>query len=127
MISTLLVDDNEAFVAVAGETLRHRFGSQVALVGIATDGEQALLKAVALRPRLVLIDLIMPGLSGLQVIPTLREHSPQSWIIGLSVRDDEASRRAGLDAGAHFIIGKSQLGSALPAMLLELAANPPPA
>lgn len=124
-ISTLLVDDNQDYLEVAGRTLRRCYDAQLTLVGAAFDGEQALRQAAALRPRLVLIDLMMPGLSGLQVIPALREHCPESWIVALSVRGDDRRNRAALEAGAHFVIFKSQLESALQAMLPGVGASLP--
>jgi DNA-binding NarL/FixJ family response regulator len=125
MITTLLVDDNETFVTLAVRMLAENFASDIVVVGTAFDGEQGLLKAAALRPRLVLMDLIMPGLSGLQVIPALREHSPQSYIIALSVLSSDGYRQAALDAGADAFMIKSQLGAALPAILRSLNGSSP--
>ncbi len=120
MIRTMLVDDNETFVMLATRMLAENYPTEISVVGTASDGEQALLKAFALRPRLILIDLIMPGLSGLQVIPTLREQLPRSFIVALSVLSTEGYRQAALDAGADELLVKSQLGADLISILRGL-------
>jgi len=63
-IRTLLVDDNEAFLVLA----RHLLASvpEISVVGLGHDGYDAVRLAEELRPDLILMDLSMPGMGGLQ-------------------------------------------------------------
>lgn len=69
-ISVLLVDDNPTFLRIAADFLRAH--EEVAVVGTASGGEEAVARAQHLRPQVVLLDLLHPDLPGLEVIPRLR-------------------------------------------------------
>ncbi len=71
----------------------------------AETGEQGLLEAVSRKPDIVVLDLGLPDLDGLQVLKRLREWSAVPVII-LSVRDNEAEKVAALDAGADDYVTK---------------------
>ncbi len=115
-----MVDDNETFLLLAGRLLRENFAGQLRLVASASRAEVALGQAHALHPNLILIDLIMPGISGLQVIPQLRELLPGSTIIALSVLNADGYRDAALGAGADDFMVKSHLGTALAPILRRM-------
>lgn len=119
-ITAMLVDDNETFLMLAGRLLRENFQGELRLVATAAQAEVALREAVALRPRLILIDLIMPGVSGLQVIPQLRELLPGSMIVALSVLNTDCYKDAALGAGADEFMVKSHLGAGLAAVLRRM-------
>src|SRR5437588_415969 len=71
--SVLIVDDHPLTrEALSALLTQHGF----AVVGQAADGEEAIGFARRLQPRLVLLDLSMPGLSGLEALPRLREAAP---------------------------------------------------
>ncbi len=123
-LSTLLIDDNPDFVAVACRLLMQQLPAQVRIVATATDGEDGLTKALALRPQLVLVDLVMPGIGGLQAISVLRDLLPRSSILALSPLGAEGHGRSALDAGADAVIVKSRLGMDLPGVLRRLAMRP---
>ena len=95
----LIVDD----VAAVREALRLLLSEEpsIEVVGEAADGEEALLRAAALHPDLVLLDLEMPRLGGLAAIPRLRAqpHPPQIVAMSMYGADDDARTRA-LAAGA---------------------------
>ena len=110
-ISILLVDDHEAFVHVATEFLQRH--DDLTVVGVARGGEEALAQAQNLRPLVVLIDLHMPGLSGLETIPRLRAMLPEAGIIALTLLDAKAYRRAALAAGADDFVLKANLSTDL--------------
>jgi CheY-like chemotaxis protein len=110
-ISVLLVDDNPTFLRVAARFLQAHEGVNV--VGTANGGQEALAKAQDLRPQVILLDLAMPDLPGLQAIPRLRELLPQTGIIALTLLDTSGYRQAALSAGADDFIPKAALNTDL--------------
>ena len=74
-------------------------------VDVAETGERALEIARATTPDVVLLDLGLPGMSGLEVIRTLRRWSNVPIVV-LSARDDEPDKIAALDAGADDYVSK---------------------
>lgn len=93
--SVLVVDDEPKIVEVVGDYLRSAGFS----VTTAADGEGAVASARARPPDLVLLDLGLPGLDGLDVARELRRASPVP-IIMLTARGEEADRVLGLELGA---------------------------
>jgi DNA-binding NarL/FixJ family response regulator len=109
-ISVLLVDDNPMFRRIATSFLEEESGREVTVVGTAGGGEEALAQAETLRPEVVVMDLRMPGLSGLETIPRLRRLVPEARIIVLTLFDGQGYRKASFDAGAHEFVGKARMG-----------------
>lgn len=112
-IPVLLVDDNPAFLRMATRFLQEHCGSVVVVAGVAGGGEEALVKAQDLRPEVVLLDLAMPDLPGLEVIPRLRAALPEVGIVVLTLLDVAAYRQAALEAGADGFVSKATLGTNL--------------
>jgi two-component system nitrate/nitrite response regulator NarL len=110
-INVLLVDDHEAFLCIAAEFLRRH--DELAVVGVARGGEEALIKAQDLRPQIILVDLNMPGLSGLKTIALLRAMLPEAGIIVLTLLPSEVHRQAALAAGADDFVLKANLSTHL--------------
>jgi len=81
--------------------------------GPARGGEEALTQAQNLKPEVVLIDLHMPGLSGLETIPRLRAMLPEVSIIALTLLDAKVYRQAALAAGADDFVPKANLSTEL--------------
>lgn len=94
----LLVEDH----TILREGLRLIVGENPAIevVGEAGDGREGIRKAVALMPDLVITDLSMPGLGGLDVIREMRRRLPKVKLIALTVHDNEEYLFAALEAGA---------------------------
>ncbi len=69
-------------------------------VALAADGEAGLESAAELRPDLVVLDVLMPGVDGLEVCRTLRARGDRTPILILTARDAVADRVEGLEAGA---------------------------
>jgi DNA-binding response OmpR family regulator len=97
----LVVDDEPKIAAIAGDYLRH---AGYAVLTAAT-GEEALAIARARRPDLVVLDLRLPRLDGLDVARTLRQDSTIP-IIMLTARVEESDRILGLETGADDYITK---------------------
>jgi DNA-binding response OmpR family regulator len=100
-------------------------------VAHAADGLAALEMAAALRPRLIVLDLMLPGLDGLQVCRRLRSgDGPPVPLVMLTARNDEADRILGLELGADDYITKPFSPRELVlrvASVLRRAEAPPPA
>ena len=98
----LVVDDEpEILSAVSHLLLRNGFE-----VKVAADGLQALGVVMASQIDLVLLDIAMPQLDGLDVLRVLRERHPELAIIMLTVRDDERTKLHGFELGADDYITK---------------------
>jgi DNA-binding NarL/FixJ family response regulator len=96
-VRVLLVDDHR----VLREGLRALLeGPEFAVVGEAGDGLTALRLAEKLRPDVVVLDLVMPGLDGLEVARQLPKRSPRSRVVVLSAHATEAYAHEAFAAGA---------------------------
>ncbi|GAA0958256.1 response regulator transcription factor [Actinocorallia libanotica] len=123
----LVVEDDPTVAEVVTGYLA-RAGYQVAH---AADGLAALEMAAALRPRLIVLDLMLPGLDGLEVCRRLRTgHGPPVPVVMLTARNEEADRILGLELGADDYLSKPFSPRELVlrvASVLRRAEAPPPA
>ena len=97
----LLVDDEPHIV----EFLRMGFEYEGFAIAVATDGEEAMRQALTLKPDVVILDVMLPRLSGLEAAKRLRPISDAA-IIMLTARDELDDRIAGLDIGADDYVTK---------------------
>jgi len=104
MIRVLIVDDH--LVVREGLQLILGLEADVTVVGEAGDGATAVRLAGELRPDVVLMDLRMPGMDGLEAIGHIRAQWPQIAIIILTTYNEDALLRQGLRAGAHSFLLK---------------------
>ncbi len=102
MYKILIVDDEPAIV----EVLRFCLVRRGYAVRTACDGYAALRAVRSERPDLILLDLHMPGMSGLEVLRCVREMDEAIIIIVQSGLLDEDTRRLALDMGAHTCLEK---------------------
>jgi two-component system, NarL family, response regulator LiaR len=110
-IRTLVVDDS----AVLLEKLCHFLETQplMELVGTAAQGQEALFMAELLRPDLVLMDLNMPLMDGLQATAMLRRRFPEIRVILLAFEDHPNARDSAHTHGAHGFVDKARIISDL--------------
>jgi DNA-binding NarL/FixJ family response regulator len=106
-IRVLLVDDHEPFLRVATDFLQRHH--ELAVVGALHGGQEALAQTQDLRPHVILIDLNMPGLSGLETISRLRAMLPEVGIIVLTLLDVNTYQQPALAAGADDFVRKAKL------------------
>jgi CheY-like chemotaxis protein len=87
------------------------------VIGEASDGSQAVQKSEELKPDLIVLDVGLPNLSGIEAATQIRQRSPNSEIIFLSQNSDLDVVRAALDTGALGYVCKTDAGrELLPAM-----------
>jgi DNA-binding response OmpR family regulator len=126
MSSRVLVVEDDPTVAEVVVRYLEREGYVTETVG---DGRRALESARALPPALVILDLMLPGLDGLDVCRQLRDFAPVPVVI-LTARGDEDDRIMGLDLGADDYISKPfsprELIARVNAVLRRASAQAPP-
>jgi DNA-binding NarL/FixJ family response regulator len=98
----LLADDHPMMLAGLREVLEPVFG----VVGTATDGWALLELAEARRPDLVIADISMPGINGIEATRRLRGLLPGTRVLILSIHTDPEWAKAAFDAGAHGYLTK---------------------
>lgn len=105
----LIADDNPTFLGTAARFLEAHSTDGLEVVGMANGGKEALALAQKLHPHVILVDLAMPDLSGLEVIPILRETLPEIGIIALTLLDTTGYQEAAMSAGADAFVPKATL------------------
>jgi len=117
--TVLLVDDHLMIRQGCRRILEQR--KDVTVVGEATSGEEGLQKIEELKPQVVLMDLNLPGIGGIDVTRRLKIERPMTKVIVLSVHTDEAYVYRALEAGAAAYIvkqgGAQELEDALNAVI----------
>jgi two-component system, NarL family, response regulator NreC len=98
MIRVLLADDHTLF----REGIRALFAAEgdIEIVGEAADGEEAVRKTADLRPDVVVMDIMMPGMNGIEATGRIRASHPETRVLVLSMYDDEEYVQRLLAAGA---------------------------
>jgi DNA-binding NarL/FixJ family response regulator len=97
-IRIMLVDDHEIVRNGVANLIRREPDFQI--VGEASDGESAVDLAREIRPDVILMDINLPGMDGIQATRIICDELKDVRIIGFSVYDEESHREAMLEAGA---------------------------
>ena len=108
VVWVLLVDDQETFLRAMTSVVEETPGFEV--VGRATSGEEALDVAAVTLPDLVLMDVNLPGIDGLEATRRLRNLHPAIVVLLLSTYDDEAGESFVAEAGAAGYVTKAAFG-----------------
>lgn len=98
LIRVLLVDNQRLFRQSLSCMLRQ--DSDIRIVGEAADGQEAFTLALEKKPQIILMDLDLPKVDGVQATRLILERSPKAKILILSVYDDNPHITMGLEAGA---------------------------
>ncbi len=118
-IRVLLADDHEAMLERVAKLLK----TECDVVGTATDGQQALEAAQDLKPDVLVLDISMPVLSGIETAHQLKKAGVEARIIFLTVHDDPDFAREALEAGALGYVIKPRIASDLVAAIKEAYAG----
>ncbi len=111
----LLVDDHALFREGLGMIISSQPDMEV--VGEASDGLEAVVKTSELKPDLVLMDIQMPGCDGLEATRQIKQHSPDTIVVMLTVRSDDEKLFTAIKNGAQGYLLKNMHSSELLAML----------
>ena len=101
-INVLVVDDEAVLAEMVSMALRYE-GWTISTAG---DGSSAIATARAQRPDVVVLDVMLPDMSGLDVLHKLREENPQLPVLLLTAKDAVEDRIAGLTAGGDDYVTK---------------------
>jgi DNA-binding NarL/FixJ family response regulator len=118
----MLVDDNQKFLAVLREFLNEY--NDIDVIAVAGSGEEALALLDSTQPAVLIVDLWMPDMGGLDLTRKVKARWPQLPVIVLTLFDSPRHRQAALDAGADAFVGKARMDAdLLPAIQSLIGAS----
>jgi len=117
----LIIDDNELVRRGVKDLISSETNWEVC--GEARDGVEGIGKARELHPDMVLLDISMPGMNGLDVARILRQESGQTIILIMSQDDASQLLPGALAAGAYGCVDKSHIGTDLLAAIKNIEAR----
>jgi len=120
-IRVLVVDDH----AVVRTGLRRILDAEpdIETVGEAPNAERAVFEAIEHRPDVVLMDVVMPGKSGIEGTPAVLQAAPEAKVLVLSMQDDPRYVREAFDAGASGYVLKEAVDAEVVAAVRAVAAG----
>ena len=127
----VVADDDDDFRLMVRYLLVAR-ADGVTIVGEAADGEIALAVVLRERPDLLITDLVMPGLNGVELTRRIRQELPQTKIILMSSYTEDAYRLMASDSGADAFVHKQVIAEALLPAIRDIfrrisgGSGPPP-
>ncbi len=118
-MSVLIVDDNDMTREVLRVILRHE---GYIVVGEATDGDSGVEMALRLQPNIILLDVVMPTVSGLDVLKKIKDALPKTIILMVTSNKDRDTFTAALQNGVSgYIIKPFNAGTVMDALQLAIA------
>ncbi|MES2685056.1 MAG: response regulator transcription factor [Pseudomonadota bacterium] len=118
---TLLIDDNEAFLTLAMHLLKAN--PRIQIVGRGYTGYDAVRMAESLKPDLILMDLSMPGMGGLQATRLIKAQDAPPIIFIASHHNDAEHREHSARAGADGFLSKQDFDQTIDGLLNEVTAE----
>ena len=119
MIKVVLVDDHA--VVRSGLRLLLNNHEDMEVVGEAGNAKDAIFRARALKPDVILLDVVMPGESGIDVLPKLLQESPDTKVLVLSMQDDPSYVREAFAVGASGYVLKEAADEEVVSAVREIA------
>ena len=123
-VTVLIADNNTQFRTLLRELVAAV--PDLDIVGEAADGAEAIRLAQALRPDLLLLDLVMPQVNGLEVLRWSKAERPETKVIIVTVHDEDAYRQAAEASGADAFLLKKTLGTDLLPTIQRLRGSQAP-
>lgn len=120
LVRVLLADDHPVVRKGLADLLRER--PEIDLVGEASDGEQAVVLARQTKPDVVLMDVSMPKLNGIEATRYITSEMPDVRVIGLSMHEEEDMPQAMREAGATVYLSKTTASETLVDAILNPTA-----
>ena len=117
MITVLLVDDYPAMRQLLREILERY--SDIQVVAEAATGEEAVAQSLTLKPTVIVIDIQLPTMTGVEATTLIKHQTPTSTIIGLTAGAPDATERAMREAGAATVLSKDKLLDTLYPAIIE--------
>jgi two-component system NarL family response regulator len=105
----LLIDDNPTFLRMLTRFLADQDGEGIRVVGAVIGGRDAVAQTERLQPDVILLDLEMPDIPGVDLLPRLRASVPDARLIALTLMDPASFRATALAAGADAFVSKASL------------------
>lgn len=126
MINVLLVDDYPIMQQLLRDILQRY--PDICVVGEAQDGEDAVLQSMKLKPTVVIIDINLPTISGMEATRLIKLQRPSTTVIGLTAGAPEQIVTAMQDAGAAAVLRKEDLlGVLYPTIIEAIRSSAKPA
>ena len=124
VVTILIVDDNAQLRTLMREIVADE--PDLHVMGEAADGAEAMQLVEELRPDIVLLDLVMPQVSGLEVLRWIKTEHPKIKVIIVTVHDEDAYRQAAEASGADAYLPKKTLGTVLLPTIRRVSGSMPP-
>ena len=118
-VRVLIVDDHAVVRSGLSLVLASEDGLEV--VGEAGSAREAIFEARALKPDIILLDVVMPDQSGLDILPTLLHEQPQARVLVLSMQDDPQYVRRAFAEGASGYVLKEAADTEVVSAIREVA------
>jgi DNA-binding NarL/FixJ family response regulator len=118
-IRVLLADDHEAIL----EQIRAVLGQEFEIVGTVKNGQDAFLETQRLDPDVLVIDISMPVIDGLQAARQLQSKKPRTKVVFLTVHEDEDFVNAAFASGASAYVTKPRITTDLVSAIRDALAG----
>jgi two-component system, NarL family, response regulator NreC len=121
VIRVVVVDDHA--VVRSGLRLLLEAQDDIEVIGEGGNAQDAVFRARALKPDVMLLDVVMPGESGIDVVPKLLTESPETRVLVLSMQDDPSYVREAFAAGARGYVLKEAADEEVVSAIREVAGG----
>jgi two-component system response regulator DesR len=123
-VTVVVVDDDPDYLWLVRVILEIR-GDGITVVGESASGEEALALVLHERPDVVIADLMMPRLNGLELTRRIKQERPQTKILLMSAYTEDTYRRIASVSGADGFVNKHLIHTGLLPAIREVIVRPP--
>lgn len=123
-VTVVVVDDDPDYVWLVRVILEIR-GDGITVVGEAASGEEALALVLHEHPDVVIADLMMPRLNGLELTRRIKQERPQTKVLLMSAYTEDTYRRIASVSGADGFVNKHLIHTGLLPAIREVIGRPP--